>query len=212
MWVWLMPYILLAQKQDSCCVYKLKIEVRDLDTDFPLEKALVKITSTEGDHAEFYTDISGNVTIEKFIQPEKEYPVEVSCKGYYLGPQQTTVTGRISTIKQTSQEFYRSFKLRRIPYKSFSPALYDYKPLNIPEGSTILPDDAKLLLDQCVEESKRRKTEIVLLVPYGGMLTNGLCAKLELAKQYLLKLVPKNKVVVIEKPGVDKEGIFVKTI
>lgn len=193
-------------------VFKLTVEVRDLDTDFPLEKALVKITNTDGDHAEFFTDFSGRVTIDNFIQPEKDYLVEVSCKGYYLTPQQATVTARVSTVRQTPQDFYRSLKLRRIPFKSFSPALYDYKQLNIPSGSTVLPEDAKLLLNQYVEESKSKKTIIVLLVPYGGVLTNELKLQVELARQYLLKMVPKNKVVVIEKPGVDKEGVYIKTI
>lgn len=209
----LLPFWAWAQQDTARPVFKLEIEVRDLDTDFPLENANVKITSTDGDRAEFVTDAKGKVKIDAFLKAEKNYLIEVSRKGYCLYLQQPVATGNLSTVNhKNSEQFLRTFKLQKNPLTPFFPDLYGYRQLDIPVGATTLPDDVKAELDRCTAEAKKPRIMVVLLIPYGEKLSSEVKAKMELAQQYLLSKVPKNKIAVVEKPGMNKEGVFVKSL
>jgi len=111
------PVVLNAQKTDSIVIpkYQLTIEVRDLDTEAPIAKSMVKIIGNNGQQAEYRTNDSGLVAIDTFIKPETIYQIEVSCKGYLTHDQQSFRSSQLSTVGLSkSTKFWKVFRFKEI--------------------------------------------------------------------------------------------------
>lgn len=101
-------------------LFKLTVEVKNLDNDAPIADASIKLVGTDNSSFDVKSDGNGTFTFEangdkRYINPNTTYTIEVGKKKFVTSDQNSTIKGQISTVGQDkSQEYYKVFKLREV--------------------------------------------------------------------------------------------------
>lgn len=112
------PILAMGQDEPDRCpamVFNLTIEVYDLDNEKPIGGSKIQIWGSNGQKTELWTNDSGYVRVENFIQPHTTYTIQVSAKGYLTSDLHGYITSQLNTIGRTrSMEFYKIFRFRKV--------------------------------------------------------------------------------------------------